>query len=592
MSSNEVQEWTLEGVLDELARLDSSMHDRHFAFILGSGASFSSNIPTGKDLAQRWLTDLHLRECKSDERLEEWVKNSGVVSGNLTFETAAEFYPQIFERRFRGDRESGYAELEKHMDGKSPSLGYTLLAEIIQETRHKVVVTTNFDNLVADALSMHAHQSPLVVAHESLVGFVRPQLRRPLVAKIHRDLYFNPINDQDGVSNLEEGWKNALKKLFQFFTPIVVGYGGNDGSLMGLLNSLELGDIAGRIIWCYREGSPPPELAQQVLIKHDGIKVKIPGFDEFMLQLATKLVPDFDLNRIAERTEDLGKKSADRYRKQADQLMRSLAQGTEEQRNTRQIMAQSVQRRTSWWAWELEAAAQTDPKKQEETYKKGLEQFPESSELHYNYALFLSKEKDDIPGAKEMFKKSMELAPGDHEAIFAYAEIISRHDKDYEKAKELVQKVMSLSPTDPDPVCLYASILANQGALTEADRHYRQALKMDTSNASNLVEYADFLADHLKKYEAAEIYYKRALELEPNSSYALGNYANFLAFQAGNLEEAELFYDKVLKIEPVSSTVKSNYEEFLRVQKELKTQNKRTSNKNTKNNVSSDKIDS
>lgn len=587
MSSNEVQEWTLEGVLDELARLDSSMHDRHFAFILGSGASFSSNIPTGKDLAQRWLTDLHLRECRSDEHLEDWVKSSGIVSGNLTYETAAEFYPQIFERRFRGDRESGYAELEKHMDGKSPSLGYTLLAEIIQETRHKVVVTTNFDNLVADALSMHAHQSPLVVAHESLVGFVRPQLRRPLVAKIHRDLYFNPINDQDGVSNLEEGWKNALKKLFQYFTPIVVGYGGNDGSLMGLLNSLELGDIAGRIIWCYREGSPPPDLAQQVLIKHDGIKVKIPGFDEFMLQLATKLVPDFDLNRIAERTEDLGKKSADRYRKQADQLMRSLAQGTQEQRNTRQIMAQSVQQRTSWWAWELEAAAQTDPEKQEETYIKGLEQFPESSELHYNYALFLSDIKGDIPGAKAMYKKSMALAPNDHESIFAYAELISRFDKNYEKAKELTQTAMSLSPTDPGPVCLYASILADQGATTEADKYFRQAIKMDAYNANNLVEYADFLADHLKKYEAAETYYKRALELEPNNAYALGNYANFLAFQAGNLEEAKIVFDKALKIEPVPPTVKSNHREFLRLRQEAKIQNKKSAN----NSINAEKID-
>jgi tetratricopeptide (TPR) repeat protein len=591
MSSNEVQEWTLEGVLDELARLDSSMHDRHFAFILGSGASFSSNIPTGKDLAQRWLADLHLRECGSDEHLEDWVKSSGIVSGNLTYETAAEFYPQIFERRFRGDRESGYAELEKHMDGKSPSLGYTLLAEIIQETRHKVVVTTNFDNLVADALSMHAHQSPLVVAHESLVGFVRPQLRRPLVAKIHRDLYFNPINDQDGVSNLEEGWKNALKKLFQYFTPIVVGYGGNDGSLMGLLNSLELGDIAGRIIWCYREGSPPPALAQQVLIKHDGIKVKIPGFDEFMLQLATKLVPDFDLNRIAERTEDLGKKSADRYRKQADQLMRSLALGTEEQRNTRQIMAQSVQRRTSWWAWELEAVAQTDPEKQEETYIKGLEQFPESPELHYNYALFLSEVKEDIPGAKAMYKKSMELAPNDHESISAYAEIISRFDKDYEKAKELAQTAMRLSPSDPNPICLYASILANQGNLTEADKYFRQALKMDTSNTNNLVEYADFLADHMNKYDTAEIYYKRALELEPNNSYALGNYANFLAFQAGNLEEAQIAFDKVLKIEPVAPTIKANYEEFLRIQREAIVPPKKTVNKNTNNNPSTNKTD-
>ncbi|QBR33374.1 MULTISPECIES: tetratricopeptide repeat protein [Pseudomonas] len=583
MSSNEVQEWTLEGVLDELARLDSSMHDRHFAFILGSGASFSSNIPTGKDLAQRWLTDLHLRECRSDENLEDWVKSSGIVSGNLTYETAAEFYPQIFERRFRGDRESGYAELEKHMDGKSPSLGYTLLAEIIQETRHKVVVTTNFDNLVADALSMHAHQSPLVVAHESLVGFVRPQLRRPLVAKIHRDLYFNPINDQDGVSNLEEGWKNALKKLFQYFTPIVVGYGGNDGSLMGLLNSLDLGDIAGRIIWCYREGSPPPPLAQEVLIKHDGIKVKIPGFDEFMLQLAAKLVPDFDLNRIAERTEELGKKSADRYRKQADQLMKALAQGTKEQRNTRKVMAQSVPPRKSWWAWELEASAQNDPEKQNEIYQKGLMQFPDSPELLYNYALFLSNFKGDIPSAEETYKKALALAPYDTDIIYGYAEMLKHHKKDHNAAKELALKIINLDPNNINAICMLASIAAEQGNLIEADNYFRKALKLNPENHDTLAEYADYLSDHRQKYDLADEYYKKSLELAPSDPTTLGNYANFLAFQVKRLDEAKIFFQKALEADPDDLTTKQNYRLFLDTKKKAHPPIKRTAKPTSKN---------
>jgi len=583
MISTEVQEWTLEGVLDELARLDSSMHDRHFAFILGSGASFSSNIPTGKDLAQRWLTDLHLRECRNGESVKDWSETSGVISGNITFETAAEFYPQIFERRFRGDRESGYAELEKHMDGKSPSLGYTLLAEIIQETRHKVVVTTNFDNLVADALSMHAHQSPLVVAHESLVGFVRPQLRRPLVAKIHRDLYFNPINDHDGVSNLEEGWKNALKKLFQYFTPIVVGYGGNDGSLMGLLNSLELGDIAGRIIWCYREGSPPPKLAEEVLLKHDGIKVKIPGFDEFMLQLAAKLVPDFDLNRIAERTEDLGKKSADRYRRQADQLMKALAQGTQDQLNTRQVMAQSVKPRESWWAWELEAAAQTDLEKREDVYKQGLAQFPESSELFYNYALFLL-EKSDFAGAKEMYEKSLALAPDDYDVILAYAELVFRHDKDHEKAKHLVQKLINLNFSNANTFALYGSILAAQGNFEEADSYFRRGLKLDPDSVGNLVEYADFLSDRRKNYKEAEYYYKKALELEPNNVTALGNYASFLAFQSEKLDEAKFIYNRALILAPESKLLKDGYKMLLQVMQKPKVRAGRASKAAQKDN--------
>ncbi|AHG43498.1 hypothetical protein N018_04980 [Pseudomonas syringae CC1557] len=565
MPHNEVQEWTLEGVLDELARLDGSMHDRHFAFILGSGASFSSNIPTGKDLAQRWLTDLHLRECRNGQSIQEWTKESGIGNGELTFETAAEFYPQIFERRFRGDRESGYAELEKHMDGKTPSLGYTLLAEIIQETRHKVVITTNFDNLVADALSMHAHQSPLVVAHESLVGFVRPQLRRPLVAKIHRDLYFNPINDHDGVSNLEEGWKIALKKLFQYFTPVVVGYGGNDGSLMGLLNSLELGDIAGRMIWCYRNGSPPPLLAQEVLAKHDGIKVQIPGFDEFMLQLAAKLVPNFDLNRISERTEELGKKSAERYRKQAEQLIKSLEKGTEEQLNTRRVMAQSVHSKKSWWSWEIEAVAASAPEEKEEIYKQGLSQFPDSPELLYNYAIFLAATKNDPDSAKSMYEKALKLAPKDHEILHNYAEIVINHDGDYSKALELLEEALSIAPEDSDVIGLYAEALVKNKELSRASKVYQKAVKNHPDNADISLSYADFLSDHLNNYDLAEKYYQRAMELNPHNVLILLNYAKFLAFQYMKSNEAKQIIQKAVELYPDNLKVKETHDAILKI---------------------------
>ncbi|WP_440091752.1 tetratricopeptide repeat protein [Pseudomonas syringae] len=560
----DVQEWTLEGVLDELARLDGSMHDRHFAFILGSGASFSSNIPTGKDLAQRWLTDLHLRECRNGQPLQEWAKKSGIGVSGLTFETAAEFYPQIFERRFRGDRESGYAELEKHMDGKTPSLGYTLLAEIIQETRHKVVITTNFDNLVADALSMHAHQSPLVVAHESLVGFVRPQLRRPLVAKIHRDLYFNPINDHDGVSNLEEGWKIALKKLFQYFTPIVVGYGGNDGSLMGLLNSLELGDIAGRMIWCYRSGSPPPLLAQEVLAKHDGIKVQIPGFDEFMLQLAAKLVPNFDLNRISERTEELGKKSAERYRKQAEQLIKSLEKGTEEQLNTRRVMTQSVHNKNSWWSWEIEAAAASTAEAKEDLYKQALSQFPESPELLYNYAIFLAATKNDPDSAKSMYEKALKIAPQDYEILHNYAELIIRHDENYSKALKFLEEASSIAPEDPDVIGLYAEALVKNKELSRASEIYQKAVKNHPNNADISLSYADFLSDKLENYDLAEKYYQRALTLKPQDVLILLNYAKFLAFQYMKMNEAKQIIQKAFELYPKNLQVKETHDAILK----------------------------
>ncbi|MBQ0959030.1 tetratricopeptide repeat protein [Ideonella sp. 4Y11] len=529
MSEQAVPEWTLDGTLDELARIDRCMKDRQFAFILGAGASFTSGIPTGHHLAQQWLKDLHLRECGEALPLEDWLPTCGIGGGQLTLDNAAQHYPHIFERRFEGDREGGYAELETQMEGKAPSLGYSLLAEIIQNTRHKVVVTTNFDNLVADALAMHAHQSPLVVAHESLAGFVRPQLRRPLVAKIHRDLFLNPLNDANGVSTLEEGWKLALKKLFQYFTPVVVGYGGNDGSLMNMLRDLNTGEIAGRMVWCYRDGAPPNAIALEVLRKHKGLQVKIPGFDEFMLLLAAKLLKGFDVAEIAERTAKLGQERAERYRGQAKQLVEASARGTPDERKAGNVLTLSASAGNSWWAWELKAKAEPDLVKRDSLYREGIRLFPNSAELAGNYALFLENQRKDYDAAEALYKRALELDPSNANNTGNYAIFLKDQRKDYDAAEALFKKALELDPNHANNTVNYAIFLANQRKDDNAaEVLYKKALELDPNHANNAASYAILLANQRKDHDAAEALYNKALELRPDDANTHANLASLL----------------------------------------------------------------
>lgn len=102
------------------------------------------------------------------------------------------------------------------MDYAEPSFGYSVLAQVMATTLHKVAITTNFDNLIADALSIYAREFPLVCGHESLTGFIRPdRLRRPLIAKIHRDLLLDPLSDPDEIAKLAGKWPAALTKIFR-----------------------------------------------------------------------------------------------------------------------------------------------------------------------------------------------------------------------------------------------------------------------------------------------------------------------------------------------------------------------------------------
>nr|ART37671.1 E6 [uncultured bacterium] len=54
---------------------------------------------------------------------------------------------------------------------------------------------------------------------------------------------------------------------------------------------------------------------------------------------------------------------------------------------------------------------------------------------------------------------------------------------------------------------------------------YKRALEADPKDANSLGNYALFLSDIRKDYDAAEAMYKRALEADPKHANSLGSYA-------------------------------------------------------------------
>ena len=56
------QKITNVGFLSEFLRRHEKLHDRPFCWVLGSGASIQSGIPTGGTLVHQWLTEMHEME--------------------------------------------------------------------------------------------------------------------------------------------------------------------------------------------------------------------------------------------------------------------------------------------------------------------------------------------------------------------------------------------------------------------------------------------------------------------------------------------------------------------------------------------------
>lgn len=279
-----------------------------FCFILGSGASVSSGIPAGSELERRWMEEMEQEPGFEEVRLiadklksgnhleydfheieEAWKKyrESGIP-------LSSEYYFDIYKLRFFPHHRNGYHFLEELMSGAKPAFGYHPLALMLtSDLGNNLVITTNFDSLVEDALFMYTDKKPLVINHELLADFAgNPNIRRPIVAKVHRGIFFDPLNRPEETNELKGKWHEVLLSVFQSYTPIVIGYGGGDNSLMELLSDENL-KMRNGIYWCYVEEYGLPNDKIQKLVKDkNGFLVSTAGFDATMLAIGNALFPD------------------------------------------------------------------------------------------------------------------------------------------------------------------------------------------------------------------------------------------------------------------------------------------------------------
>ena len=314
----------------QLVRLirESGTNGERFCFILGSGASVESGIPTGNQLEMKWMNCLMGKVADWSGRGEKKVitpamdrKESMALGKELYGEKllchdpdeivaawdeavasgtamSSEYYFDIYKWRFYPSRRNGYRYLEREMEECEPSIGYHTLSLMLAETsQNNLVITTNFDNLVEDALFLYTDKKPLVVSHESLACYIESDIQRPIVAKVHRGLLYAPFNSPETTCDLQNEWRDTLTYAFNTYTPIVIGYGGGDHSLMAFLKSSDT-KLPRGIYWCYLDSSDSPEdqlrnlpdeNIQAMVADKEGHFVRIKGFDALMLEIGEAL---------------------------------------------------------------------------------------------------------------------------------------------------------------------------------------------------------------------------------------------------------------------------------------------------------------
>ncbi len=483
--------------LSVLANYKSTSSNSKLCFILGAGASVMSGIPSGGTFAKKWRDEL-LADPNRKTKIQAFIDKHTITNANV-----GEFYCELYDLRFEGAKWQGIEYLNKEMKGREPSYGYTVLSQILTHSNSNIVITTNFDNLVEKSLYIYTEKQPLMLGHEMMAAFAKESPDTPLIIKIHRDLFFKPFNTEDETADLQKSWKGALERLLANRIAIVIGYGGNDGSLMKFLNNISGPE---EIYWCDRS---EPNAKVLGLLNNKGVTahyIEINGFDELMFDISNA----WKLERLNDEIIEVAKDRAEVYRKKVEDLTSRLSkEGSPEQQER---VKQFVENPKSWWDYELKVRATENKDKKEKIYNEGLKSFPNSPELNGNYAFFLQYTHKDYDAAERYYKKALELDPNQANSNNNYAVFLLYIRKDYDAA----------------------------------EKYYKKALELEPNQANIIVNYASFIQFILKGYDTAEKKYEKALELEPDDADYNGNYASFLLAQ-GKKDTAKPYLNKAFE---------------------------------------------
>jgi hypothetical protein len=260
----------------------------NYSLLLGSGASITSGIRSGQQLVSEWRSDFYTKLAKKpystdDEAIKFLTTNEG------TWYNPSNEYSSLFERKFDLPPQRRRF-VENEVDEAFPSIGYSYLVSLASESSKyfDTIYTTNFDDLINESFYQFSKRRPMVCAHDSSVNSLSISSARPKIIKLHGDYLFDDIKSTlKETESLESNIKNKLTHFSKEYGLIVVGYAGNDRSVMDIINHLLKSEdyFKNGIYWCLRKGETINQELRKLLWKDKVYYVEIDGFDEFFAEV-------------------------------------------------------------------------------------------------------------------------------------------------------------------------------------------------------------------------------------------------------------------------------------------------------------------
>lgn len=273
-------------------------------WFLGAGASASAGIPTALDMVWEFKQLLFVSQRRASLQSVSDLSSPVVrseIQGHI--DSAASFpvqgspeeYGALFEAAFPSEQDRR-SYLEAKVRVGKPSYGHLALATLMKAGLTRIVWTTNFDSLIADACAkVYEATGNLTTASLDAPHLTQAivEERWPVEVKLHGDFRSRRLkNVAVELCQQDERLRDELMQCCRRFGLVVAGYSGRDHSIMDALYDVAKrpGSFPAGLFWLHR--GPEEPLPRVIELLGDAITrgaeaalVRVENFDETLRDL-------------------------------------------------------------------------------------------------------------------------------------------------------------------------------------------------------------------------------------------------------------------------------------------------------------------
>ena len=301
---------------DDFARRFSLRADK-LMWLLGAGASASAGLPTAIDMVWGFKQLLFISQRRVPSQAVADLSNPALRAQlqahvdsleHLPPAGSPDEYAALFEEVYPAESDRKIY-LDTKMAGAKPSYGYLALATLMRAKQTRLVWTTNFDTLVADACAkIYDTTGSLTIADldtpDLAVEVIRDE-RWPVEVKLHGDFRSRRLkNTAEELRHEDVRLRKMLIDSCQQSGLVVVGYSGRDDSVMDALDEAaqRQGAFPTGLFWLHRGEDPPLHRVVQLLTQAvkagiEAFLVPIENFDEALRDLILQ-IDDIDTTEL------------------------------------------------------------------------------------------------------------------------------------------------------------------------------------------------------------------------------------------------------------------------------------------------------